>query len=544
MQPLFSSYIATLVLAVVGSIAATAAPARTSTEQNAASSALPERPRLVVGIVVEGLTMDGIELLRPLFSADGINRLLNNGVTITDLDFGTQLDGAAATTMLFTGASPRLNGIPAAEIYDRELRKAQSPLLDPETIGNFTDETLSPKAICTTTLGDELRIDGGGLAYVYSIALDPIQAMAMAGHAGNSAAWINDQTGRWATSTFYKDLPTPLQSRNHNSPLVNRLDTMQWQPSVAPASLPDLPSFKKLYPFRHSFPHNMPRRIQAYKNSPLANSDVTALGEEYLTQLTLGQRETTDMLTLGLSVQPFLYGREPDVRAETMDSYLRLDRDLQHLLSTIDQKGPGMQNTLVFLAGTPISSRTRRDDEKWNIPYGEFSPKKAISLLNMYLMALHGNGEWVNGYHNGQFFLNHTLIKDRNKNLEQMRSEAAEFMLRMSGVKEARTITEINDLQSGDNPEAVRRNTPLASAGDIFISIAPGWQEASESEVSGNPVTVERSASTFAPAFILAPQLQQQTIGNAIDARALAPTVAAILRIRSPNGASVAPLRF
>ena len=39
-------------------------------------------------------------------------------------------------------------------------------------------------------------------------------------------------------------------------------------------------------------------------------------------------------------------------------------------------------------------------DPRFNIPTGEFSSKKAVSLLNMYLMALYGNGSWVNGYFN------------------------------------------------------------------------------------------------------------------------------------------------
>ncbi|MDE6093851.1 MAG: hypothetical protein K2F61_03620, partial [Muribaculaceae bacterium] len=58
------------------------------------------RPVLVVGVTVEGLSADYLELLQGKFGPDGLNRLLKDAVTITDLDFGTPLDGAAAATVI------------------------------------------------------------------------------------------------------------------------------------------------------------------------------------------------------------------------------------------------------------------------------------------------------------------------------------------------------------------------------------------------------------------------------------------------------------
>lgn len=41
-------------------------------------------------------------------------------------------------------------------------------LLDKMILGNFTDETYSPVPLLVSTLGDEVRIDNGGIGYVYS----------------------------------------------------------------------------------------------------------------------------------------------------------------------------------------------------------------------------------------------------------------------------------------------------------------------------------------------------------------------------------------
>lgn len=514
-------------------------------QTTAASDNLRKRPALVVGIVVEGLSMDYLDLLRSHFSEGGFKRLLESGITITDIDYGTPLDGAAASAVIFTGAAPAVNGVPAAVIYNAETRLTESVFNDPATLGNFTNETLSPKALTASTLADELRIDGGGLGYVYSIAPDASEAIIMAGHTGNSAFWINDVTGKWSTTTFYKDLPTPAQNLNHREPNEYRLDTLQWTPIVPVDRLPDLPSYKKLYPFRHAFPRTDTFRYKAYKNSPAANTDVTRLAADYINILSLGKRESMDMLNLAYTLQPFEYGRDPDTRVETMDSYLRLDRDLARLFATIDEKGPGMDRTFVFLTGTPLTTRTRRDDDKWNLPFGEFSSRKAVSLLNMYLMAIYGNGDWVSGYHSGQVFLNHQLIKDRNKDIKAIRNESARFLTRMSGVTNAWTIDDVIDRRATEQPDAMRRNTHVPTAGDVFVTISPGWQEVDDDSTTEKPASTLRASAAVAPAFLLIPgENQSVTINSPVDARVIAPTVSGILRIRSPNGASLPRLRW
>ena len=526
------------------SVAAILVAAASVAQIAAAQGALPKRPQLVVGILVEGLDGDYLRLLRDHFGEGGFRRLMENGVTINALDYGAPLDGAASAAVVFTGAEPYVSGIPAASVFAPATRRALSVLFDAETIGNYTGQTLSPKNLAVSTLADELRIDTGGLGYAYAIAAQPEEAIIMAGHAGNSAFWVTDDTGKWATTTHYKDLPAPPQNINHRAALEYRLDTLAWTPLVATDKLPDLPSYKRLYPFRQIFPRGNANRYKAYKASPVANTDITSLAGEYIKTLSLGKREATDMLSLGYTLHPYPYGRETDTRAELMDSYIRLDRDLSELFATIERQGPGMDRTLVFVAGTPAARRQRRDDDRWNIPGGEFSSKKAVSLLNMYLMAVHGNGDWVDGYHDGQLFLNRKLIKERGKDLEALRKEAARFLTRMSGVSEAWTIDEILDNTAGGTAEALRRNISLPVAGDVFVTVAPGWQELDDDNDTELPVTAVRSVLPTAPAFILVPGGAPRVIATPVDARALAPSVAGILRIRAPNAAATPRLNL
>lgn len=504
------------------------------------------RPTLVVGIFVEGLNADYVDLLRSNMGAGGFNRIIADGVTLRNVDFGPGIDATAAAAILVSGSSPAVNGVPSSKVWDAVTKRTHPILLDASLAGNYTESQLAPAGLLVSTLSDEVRISDGGLGQVHALAADPQTALILAGHAGNSCYWISDINGKWTSSNHYKETPAAISRRNVGLTLASRLDTMAWQPSIDLKLYPDLPDYKKLYPFRHTFPSRDTDRFKVFKTSPLANREIFSTASEYISSLQLGTRAATDMVSIAANVSPYLYGRESDNRIETMDAYLRLDSDIASLIQSIE-KGPGMANTLLFVAGTPAPSGGKRDEDKWHIPSGQFSPRKAVSLLNMYLMAIHGNGEWVRGYHNGFFYLNSQLIKDKGMDERLLRSEAAEFLARMSGVSEVYTIDDILARRAGDNPAALQRNIYPPHSGDLLVTVNPGW-EISDDDESGNleqsqgsetQLPVVRWQASTSPVYILSPALSPDEIIDITDARAIAPTVARLLRIRSPNAASV-----
>ena len=117
----------------------------------------------------------------------------------------------------------------------------------------------------------------------------------------------------------------------------------------------------------------------------------------------------------------------------------------------------------------------------------------------------------------------------------------------MTGVDRVFTVDEVIAGHAGEQPEALRRNTVAATAGDLIINVAPGFEIVDDfnTQVKDERTHhVERVVATTAPLFILAPEIVPQTVGEIVDARAIAPTICRILRIRSPNGASAAPLHL
>ncbi len=96
--------------------------------------------------------------------------------------------------------------------------------------------------------------------------------------------------------------------------------------------------------------------------------------------------------------------------------------------------------------------------------------------------------------------------------------------------------------RAGDNPEATRRNTSIAHAGDVIIEVSPGWQIVDDG--SGRASGVQRHTATDIPAFLTGPGVDRTDIDATVDARTLAPTLSRLLQMRAPNGASLPALNL
>ena len=83
------------------------------------------RPRLVVGIMVDQLQEEYLDLLRPLFGEGGFRRLMDQGVYLKDIDFGTTgTDRAGGTAQILTGNYPALTGITTGRRFDPATRRS------------------------------------------------------------------------------------------------------------------------------------------------------------------------------------------------------------------------------------------------------------------------------------------------------------------------------------------------------------------------------------------------------------------------------------
>lgn len=508
---------------------------------NVCTAADSGKPKLVVGIVVDQLRTDYIEHLRSLFGEKGFNRLIKDGVYLRDVDFKALVnDPATATAILYTGNYPAANGIPAAAIYDPATRKINLPLFDPSALGNSTNQTLSPIGLRLSTISDQIAVDGGGVAMIYSVGADPQQAIVMAGHAGNGALWLNTDNGNWCSTTYYRDFPQTISHRNRTKPLSSRIDTVRWQPLLPLSRYSGLSSRK--YPFSYTFPRADKNVYSQFALSAPGNVEVTDVAIECLTSQRLGIRsEATDMLNVAYSAAPYKATEEADYTLELQDTYLRLDGQLQRLFEAID-KQVGLDNAVIFLSGTGYFDDAAPVDAQYRIPGGEISLKRVESLLNSFLSAKYGNGDFIDAIHNNAIYLNDAEIDRKGLNRDQLREEAREFIVKMSGISGAKTLGQLLSDTSAES-EALRLAADPKLAGDIFLTFNPGWKVIDDRTYPATTYTVGASAINT-PVFILAPALPATTISTPVEAVEIAPTITSALHIRSPNGVIARPILF
>ena len=222
-----------------------------STESRAQSVAQP--PKLVVSIAVNQLRTDHLETFAPLYSADGLKRLMTAGIVYTNASYPfTPVDGASAAATLATGSTPYYHGITRHEWLDRATLRPVNAVCNQQ-------HTFSPNQLGTSTLGDELKIASDGISKVFAFATDAESAILSAGHAADGTAWI--QQGKWTLCNYY----TPVN---------------QW-----------LSGYTRLYP-----------------PTTDTNGSLTEIALQCVNQAGIGLDDKTDLLSITYSVKPNMEG--------------------------------------------------------------------------------------------------------------------------------------------------------------------------------------------------------------------------------------------
>lgn len=499
-------------------------------------------PKLVVCITVDQLRGDYIEYFYNTFGERGFKRLMNEGLVYKNIRFEfSNIDQASAFATLFTGSNPCFHGITGNKTFDFEKEKEVSCLYDPEYLGNYTKEHYSPKALFSSTIGDELKIASKGRSDVYAIAPNPESAILSAGHAANGAFWMDDYNGKWATTTYYKGLPWYVD-RYNNGPesLSARLQQMVWTPTLPLDKYTAFPYILDDIPFKYTFKENTNACFFNLKTSPFVNKEINRLALQFLEYGAFGTRSCPDMLAITYYAGNYRELMNKEYTREIQDTYYQLDKDIEQLLDAIDKK-VGLRNTLVVFTGTGYYKSEEEYPEGLLLNYGEFHPKRCTALLNMYLMALYGQQSgWVKGFYNNEIYLNRKAIEDAKLDLIEIQNKAADFLREFSGVQH---VTTDHTLRSGEWNESTanfRRGTHVLKRGDLILELQPGWTI--NNDDPKDKVKVIRNNAIINPLVFMGNGLKPQHIYREVKATEIAPTVTHVLRIRPPNASESLPL--
>lgn len=480
-------------------------------------------PKVVVGISIDGLNNDYLSLFWNELSAGGFKRLMVQGTTFHSFVYNYQGAGVAPDlATLQTGAIPYLHGVAGDTWFNRKVAQTIAITEDATAHSFGVGKAYSAHRLQASTIADQLTEDSQGRAHVVSIAINPTAAVMQVGHSG-LAVWMDEQTGRWTTSSYYQ---TALPSWTTKS--AADYMSKRWEPLHLAALYYAAPGSKvKNFSYQlDNFCYGKQQYTQ-FATTPYANTMVMDAAMQAFQHYGMGKDLQTDMLLMQFSLQPLYTQTDKGITIELEDAYLRLDKQLSEFLDFLD-KHLGKEQVLVYVTDT--RNAARRAPAYSKMPSQSFCTYRYMALLNAYLMAHYGNHTWVQGSQGGHIYLNRKLIEEQNKDLAQVQQTALNFFATIPGVMNVSTSFQLNAAFVG--AQQLRYAYHANTSGDLLFSLLPGWYEVDKNEKPTGFASQYHTATTL---YLWGWRMPAQHIEEPVSALLFAPSMAKWMRISSPN---------
>ncbi len=519
----------------------------------------PEKPRLVIGIVVEQLRFDQLERIWGNLPDDGLKRLVSEGTYYRNvsLDYLSTQAGPGYAT-ISTGATPSQHGITSDSWFHPFNDQIIYCVQDPEAAaigGTFETGLFSPVNLLSSTFADELEMSSCGVSKVYGIGMKEMGAILTAGHAADGAYWYDDRTGTWMSSDYYGPaLPSWLMDLNAMmmpGQYLNQSWTPLMDPALYPGCQPDSSELEKGFNGQSWFPYDLKelsttgrllktvRDYSILRETPFADDFTTELALRLISNEQMGQDDVTDYLAITYSATEQIGHRFGPSSVESSDALVRLDRNINRLLREID-KSLGKKNVLVYFVSAHGISEIPSVLAASRIPSGYFRVNQSLQLLRSYLNAIYGTGDWVRGFFDNQIYLNRSLIEDAKISLGEMQRRVARFMVQFSGIAAAVPTSsfEMSDFSAGLLLK-MSNNFSQQRSGDVMIALNPGWVEKTD-HVTGHNSPYEYDSHV--PLIWFGWTASKASVTRSVSTRDIAVTLSILCRIPLPNAASGDPL--
>ena len=518
----------------------------------------PDKPKLVIGIVVEQLRYDQLEKFRDRFSENGIRRLLNEGTYFKNASYNYMLtQSAPGHATIATGTEPSFHGITSDSWYmplrNEMVYCTQDNAVNPAG-GSFESGLHSPVNLLASTFSDELEMASNGKAKVFSVGLRESSAILSAGHSANGVYWYDNGTGSWMSSSWYMDSlaawVNDFNALRLADSYLNNPWTLLKQKNDYLDCLPDSNSYESGFNGANYFPYdlkkmsskgfiNSKRDYSVLRETPFGNSFTGDFALRLIKEEGLGKDDNIDYLAICFSSTDYIGHRFGPSSVETADAILRLDRDIELLLNYLNDS-IGKKNYLVYFTSAHGVSEIPLVLEKSRVPTGYFRQTQALQLLKSYLNAVYGQGDWVKGYYEKQIFLNRVLIEDAKIPLEDIQKKVSRFLVQFSGVASAYPYTafEANDFSNGHLKRIVNSFTPQRS-GDIIITLNPGWVEKSDWVTNHNS---PYEYDSHVPLIWYGWTVNRASVTRKVSMADIAATLSSLCKVPYPNACTGEPM--
>lgn len=507
-----------------------------------------QRPKLVLGIVVDQMRWDYLYRYYDRYSADGFKRLLNGGFSCenTFINHLPSITGVGHAT-IYTGTVPSLHGIAGNDWIDQLTGKSVYCTSDSTVTGvgnaSAADGKMSPRNMLTTTITDELRMATNFQSRVIGVSLKDRASILPAGHSANAAFWLDDASGNFITSTYYMEQLPAWVNQFNNKKRIEQLISNGWNTlypiSTYKQSDSDAKRYEGLFAGETAsvFPHDIKaayaRSKGSFRNTPFGNTLTKEFALEALNAYQLGKGTATDFLAINFASTDYVGHMFGVNSIEIEDVYLRLDKDLAELFRTLDAK-LGKGQWLAFLTADHAAAHAIGFMQEHRLPADYWNSRAVTDTLNKTLAAKFQVTGLVRSLTNYQVNFDLGKIATSNLDFNAVRTAAADFLQRLPGIMYAVDMAWV-----GRAPVPEKIKTMMVNgyyfkrSGQIQIVLNAGWF--SSTSRTGTTHGTWNPHDTHIPLLWYGWKIKPGKTSREVSMQDIAPTLAALLHIQMPN---------
>lgn len=512
------------------------------------SYAQTHNPRLMVNIVVSSMHANDLVRYGDNFSNGGFNKLRNEGVWFTNASYDyMQTSTPVSLATISTGATPSIHGVVADGWFDYVSNKKVMLINDEKEYSvNFSAGSgkYSPRQLTAQTLSDAVA-EYNDKSIIRTIAVEPVSAIVMAGHAGK-AYWMETLQSAWTTTSYYGTELDPWIAEYNRNDMNEEFVSRKWTPLLKfdnyhnsqVVCMEGLKSDKNKqlhYIQNESIVLNsiVDDVYEQMCYSPAGNSAVLSFAKQMIAKNSMGADENVDVLNIVLDSPRFISSRYGIESVEYEDMLYRLDRDLDEFFTFLLAQVTDSRDVVITLTSDHGTSPSYNNPGK---EHGRFNVRQAEVITNAFIGSLHGNGEWVLGIVDNAVYLNHNLIYEKGLSIADVQYDVATFVMQLRGVAHALSAEALRSSYFGSGyGRKVQNGFYPRRSGDVIINLMPGWIPEMENVRSWSGSMYQYD--THVPLLIYGAGAPAAKRSEKVFVTSLAATQALLLGISTPSAA-------
>lgn len=467
------------------------------------------RPKLVVGIIVDQMRWDYLSYYDYTFSDDGFRRLMGEGYSCDNclINYLPTVT-AAGHSCVYSGSIPAITGIAGNNFYIGSRKTYCCDDSTVNTVGSNSPEVgrMSPRNLRVTTMADALKMAQNYKSKTVGVSLKDRGAILPAGHTADAAYWFDREEGIFVSSTYYLD------------------DLPQWAVN-----------FNKAH-----------RQTSDIRYTPMGNEVVAEMAMAAVDGEQLGQGSTTDFLAVSFSSTDYIGHRYGTRAKNTEEVYQQLDRQIGALLKHLDE-AVGKGNYLLFLSADHAGAHNADEMRARNVPAGKWMETAIPSTLNSYLQDVYNTSEKpVRDMLEYRVYLDHEAISRMGATIHDVKATLIDYLTKGDSIAYA---VDFENVVSQTIPEEIKeriiRGYNPKRSGDIQIILQPGWYaQADDGYPAGTNHGVWCPYDSHIPLLFFGWQVPQGRSPQEVHVTDIAATICSLVGVQVPDGCIGQPIIF